>query len=42
MNHVKKGDEVVIRSGKDAGKRGTVQRVLGAFRSARRLCTGPR
>ena len=28
MNHVKKGDEVVIRSGKDAGKRGTVQRVL--------------
>lgn len=30
MNHVRKGDEVVIRSGKDAGKRGTVQRVLPA------------
>ena len=28
MQRVKKGDDVVVRSGKDAGKRGTVQRVL--------------
>ncbi|HKJ70486.1 MAG TPA: 50S ribosomal protein L24 [Gammaproteobacteria bacterium] len=28
MQRIKKGDDVVVRSGKDAGKRGTVQRVL--------------
>ena len=28
MERIKKGDDVVVRSGKDAGKRGTVQRVL--------------
>jgi large subunit ribosomal protein L24 len=30
MERIKKGDDVVVRSGKDAGKRGTVQRVLPA------------
>lgn len=30
MQRVKKGDEVVVRTGKDAGKRGRVQRVLPA------------
>ena len=28
MQRIKKGDEVVVRSGKDAGKRGTVQKVI--------------
>jgi len=28
MQRIKQGDEVVVRSGKDAGKRGSVQKVL--------------
>ena len=28
MRRIKKGDEVIVRSGKDKGKRGTVLRVL--------------
>jgi len=28
MQRIKQGDEVVVRSGKDAGKRGAVQKVL--------------
>lgn len=29
MAKIKKGDEVIVRTGKDKGKRGTVLRVLG-------------
>lgn len=29
MSKIRKGDEVVVRAGKDKGKRGTVLRVLG-------------
>jgi len=29
MRRIKKGDEVIVRTGKDKGKRGTVLRVLG-------------
>ena len=28
MNKIKKGDEVIVNSGKDKGRRGTVQQVL--------------
>jgi large subunit ribosomal protein L24 len=29
MNRIRKGDEVVVIAGKDKGRRGTVQRVMG-------------
>ena len=29
MNKIRKGDEVIVRSGKDKGRRGTVLRVYG-------------
>ena len=29
MNKIRKGDEVIVLTGKDKGKRGTVQAVLG-------------
>ncbi len=30
MNRIRKGDQVYVRTGKDRGKRGTVQKVLSA------------